>query len=240
MNSHLESLKPVLLPRSPDRVAIAMCGQGWSALPTNQSDLNIWATNAFINNAYHSCMDFLINVWFEIHNREMFSQPKAWFPASHPSGTWLKWLAETRKPVVMQQHHPEFPTSLPFPMDLFGDGPVEGTLDYMIVLATALGVKRLELYGCNYASAHEFYYQRAGALYWIGYARGKGVDVWIGHDALLLKPVLPGRYGWEYPPWPDKHHPNRDRWETLEPTLPLPVLGGESLNENPEAWDEER
>lgn len=107
-------------------------------------------------------------------------------------------LAGAGCPVYMREQHADIPNSVAFPLDqviaAIGDYFV-CSFSYMLGLAIAEGVDRLELYGINLTAAEEYVYQRANVEHLLGIAKGRGVDVWVHHSSPLLKAGL--RYGTE-------------------------------------------
>lgn len=63
------------------------------------------------------------------------------------------------------------------------------TMCYMIAYAIDKGYTKIRLYGVDMMTKDEFKYERGGVEYWIGYARGKGIEVEIPPDSLLCKNV---------------------------------------------------
>ena len=93
----------------------------------------------------------------------------------------------------------EFITNENFPME---DIPEEqryftNSVCYMIALAILEGYGRIELYGVNQAGMFEYMEQRRGVEFWIGYALGKGIEVYIHEPSKLLKNSGEDPYGYE-------------------------------------------
>ncbi len=62
-------------------------------------------------------------------------------------------------------------------------------------IAMAMDVDRIRLYGCDMANDREYIIERGSVEYWIGYARGKGIDVQIAEGGSLLRTVDGVPYG---------------------------------------------
>lgn len=113
-------------------------------------------------------------------------------------------------PIFMQEAYPEIPASVPWPRNeinawtqaMFGP---EAEVDYftstpgqMIVHAIFEGYSEIQLYGIDLLQAEEYAYQRPGAEYWIGIARGLGIKVVVPPSSAILKANYV--YGYVEPP----------------------------------------
>lgn len=92
-----------------------------------------------------------------------------------------------------------FITNENFPMD---EVPEEqryftNSVCYMIAMAIFEGYERIELYGVNQAGMFEYMEQRRGVEFWIGYALGRGIEVYINEPSRLLKNSADTPYGYE-------------------------------------------
>jgi len=113
-------------------------------------------------------------------------------------------------PIYMQEVYPEIPASVAWPRNeinawtLAMFGP-EAEVDYftstpgqMIVTAIFEGYGEIQLYGIDLLQAEEYAYQRPGAEYWIGIARGLGIKVLVPPSSAILKANYV--YGYVEPP----------------------------------------
>ena len=187
------------------KVALIGLDRGWAAAPFDDPAWTIWAP-VFTHHRVPRA-----DVWFELHGPEWQAQEKAWCRCE---GNYQAWLAQVREPVVMFSPHPEVAHVVPYPLETVAAavGPLSmtGTIEWMAALAITLGATTIGYYGINYTDRHEEYFQRPGADYWIGYARGRGLDVVLPAGCPLGSGRLPGHYGLNYPPWPLGTHP--DEW----------------------------
>ncbi len=146
--------------------------------------------------------------WFDIHRAEIWSE-QAWKKPWHRD--YQGWLRSQRTPIVMMEPSDEIKSAIRYPYDdvkrAFPDAPFAGTTDWMMALAILLGVEWIGMWGMDYCTPHELLYQRFGLTYWLGFARGRGIEVELPDDSSLLKNMLLGDYGPSYPPWPALHHP---------------------------------
>jgi hypothetical protein len=120
-----------------------------------------------------------------------------------------KWLHKPRPyPVYMLREFPDIPNCRAYPIQevtnfLFGDRLLKGgdpssfyssSFDYMMALAIYEGFERIEVYGFEMGSITEYRYQREGAAFFVGQALGRGIQVEIQSNSVLLR----GRkYGYE-------------------------------------------
>lgn len=106
---------------------------------------------------------------------------------------WLK--ANDAIPVYMQEVYPDVPMSRKYPLDdivakllpgftrppneVWDDHGMYATSSLAMALALGIyqGYKRIELWGIGLAMNTEYVYQRPGAMFWIGYALGHGIEV---------------------------------------------------------------
>ena len=64
-------------------------------------------------------------------------------------------------------------------MEKFGSRYFTNSISYMIALAMYKGYSEINLYGVDMDMGTEYIYERPSVMYWIGFARGKGVKVTI-------------------------------------------------------------
>lgn len=75
----------------------------------------------------------------------------------------------------------------------FGSAYFTNSISYMIAYAVYKGYKKIELYGVDMSARDEYINQRGSVMYWIGFARAKGIDVYIASG--IDKPFF--LYGYE-------------------------------------------
>ena len=128
--------------------------------------------------------------WFEIHYN--------WNEHVVEGTDHAGWLQECPIPVYMNEHHPEFPNSVRFPIEKmieqFGDY-YTSSIAYMLALAISEGFTRIDLYGIDLSVGVEYIEQRPCAEYFIGIASAKGIDVGIPTASALCKQNH--RYGYQ-------------------------------------------
>lgn len=72
------------------------------------------------------------------------------------------------------------------------------TISYMVALALDMGYKKIRLYGCDMMTREEYAWEKGGIEFWLGVAKGMGVDVEITDGSSLLKTITGKPYGIKY------------------------------------------
>lgn len=141
--------------------------------------------------------------WFDLHPLESTGEwqgikerrPQAW--------DWYR--AQTKgRPIYMATRHPQIAASVKFDLARVQTGfalmenldrGVEPCrqftcmLDYVIALALLEGFRRIILNGIGFATDAGHQYVHRGILYWIGLARGRGVEVLVDAPSVYLMPT---------------------------------------------------
>ena len=146
------------------------------------SDVEIWGIN---DNAMKLKR---FDVLFDIHSLD-------WIKSKERDEGYYDWLCKLDKPVIMQKHFEDIPTSEEFPYKDYVNKYGEiffSSFDWMMAYAIEKGYKDIQLYGIDMAVQEEFLYQRPSAMYWIGLARGLGVKIAIQEDSALNTKSLYG------------------------------------------------
>lgn len=108
-------------------------------------------------------------------------------------------------PIYMWNHHDEFPASVPFPLHDILTKPVlphgkpiseeayyNNSISYMIALAILEGFKEIAVFGVDMAiegvhGQSEYGHQRPSVEYFIGVARGLGINVVLHEESEICK-----------------------------------------------------
>lgn len=187
--------------RTKDTCIIVGCADSKNMVPWDK-DAEYWG----VNNLYGVQLKGAhYDRWFEIHNIEFtdgkyYRREQADF-RGQPVDQYLKGLGKLKCPVIyMQQEWDMIPNSCKYPLDaittLFGRY-LTNTISYEIALAILMGFKRIEIWGVDMAVGTEYEHQRPSCEYFIGMAKGKGIDVFVPDEADLLKTLF--LYGFEEP-----------------------------------------
>jgi hypothetical protein len=109
--------------------------------------------------------------FFQLHDRKVFSRPN-----NHNDPHHWEWLQQKHEfPIYMQQEWKDFGNYF------------TSTMPFIMAWGVLNGYKRLELYGFDMASGTEYLFQRPNAHYFIGYLRGKGIDIYVPPTSKLMK-----------------------------------------------------
>lgn len=122
---------------------------------------------------------------FEIHTPRLIEQ---FADSKQDQLSWMK--ANTTVPIYMVHPDPDlYPASIPYPLDTitkqFGTY-LTSTVSYMLALAIHEGVDELAIYGVDMAHGTEYAAQRPSCEFFIGWARGAGIPVYIPRTSDLL------------------------------------------------------
>ena len=113
----------------------------------------------------------------------------------------LDFLRNTEIPVYMQEKYPDIPASVRYPLEEmveeFGiprtndmqtkDAYFTNTISFMIALAIYEGFTDIYIYGVDMAVAIEYREQRPSCEYYIGIAKGRGINIYMPAECDLLK-----------------------------------------------------
>jgi hypothetical protein len=130
--------------------------------------------------------------WFELHPLQRFREK---------CPDYVGWLGKAKCPLYVQEVTDELPNATRFPIEDFRrqyGTYVTNSISFMLGFALMQGAKQIALYGVDMAYGSEYEYQRPSVEYFIGLARGAGVNVWVPDESPLLK--CGGMYGYETEP----------------------------------------
>lgn len=144
--------------------------------------------------------------WFQMHQSKSVRKPMS----KRKVYGHFDWLKDYHnKPIYMQFVYDEVPDSTEYPLrqvvDQFFDTDMivrgeqkikyfRSTFDYMMALALYECFDRIEIYGFDMAGSDEYTRQKPSAEFWIGVARGAGVEIYLPPENQLLVGKL---YGYE-------------------------------------------
>ncbi len=200
--------KPQWKPDPKKRVAIVgFAGTTRGLVPYDDPTIEIWS----LNNAWQFIPKDRWASWFELHPMEIITRDFNRKGESNIGTERYKWLAEqpVGKPIYMQRHYDEFPASIKWPREEINSffaqygGPTlpqaiqpEGyyandyhssSISEMLAHAIYLGYGEIHVYGVDMLQDEEYYYQRAGCEYYIGFARGAGIKVYMPPACALCR-----------------------------------------------------
>jgi len=171
-----------------NKICIVGFAPGRELAPYADDSFEFWG----VNEMYMAKEVKKIDVLFELHDLKWIKEGKRY--KEH-----FAWLRDQRKiPIVMQKHFDEIPNSVPYPRkeieEAYG-AYFTNTISWEIALAIRCKVKEIHIYGVNMATDIEYQSQRPSCEYYIGLARGKGIEVYLPPESDLLKCFY--QYGFE-------------------------------------------
>ncbi|MCK5564542.1 MAG: hypothetical protein KAJ07_04795 [Planctomycetes bacterium] len=112
-----------------------------------------------------------------------------------------EWLHKEHEfPIYTYEQYEEMPNSVAMDWDRLytvfnlnrrgdreeGQPYLTSTINYMVLWAVLEGFERIELYGVQMSSGTEYGYQKAALEWSLGYAQGRGVEVWLPEICELM------------------------------------------------------
>jgi len=209
-----EDVAKVLPPQDPETAAklrelrkgkktvaiVGLAPTSCSLAPFDEEGVEIWGLNEA-----HAFPQWFKRAdrWFQIHATESWKR----YIAKRDVRGHFDWLKKNEWdiPIYMQYYHELVPNSIGYPLhevvdEVFhnfrrGDTKVKyftSTLAYMMGIALLEKFERIEIYGFEMADEIEYVQQKACAEFWIGYAMGKGVEVYTPPNCQILYSQLYG------------------------------------------------
>ena len=166
------------------KVAIVGFADTRGDAPFNDPTWEIWGLNDL-----HGAIP-RYDRWFDIHTREVIDEDVR-LGRTPPGGKCgLSGLQPLNVPVYMQDHYPDIPNSIKFPLkeivDKFGNY-FTNSISFMTALAIYEGYHEVAIFGVDMAVGTEYVNQRPSCEYFIGLARGAGIKVYIPPASDLCK-----------------------------------------------------
>lgn len=159
----------------------------WPLTPWETPGAHFWGMNAL----HKVAPDKPWTAWFQLHDVERH----------HPNDLQehLSWMAQSNIPVFMWEEHVAkygLPNAVPYPREaivsFFGEY-FTNTVSWMVALAIYQKYQRIGVYGVDMAQDEEYMHQRPSVEYFLGWAKGAGIDLDIPITSDLLKsPYLYG------------------------------------------------
>jgi len=174
--------------RHTDKVAIVGCSDSKVDAPFDDESWEIWG----VNNLFYHISRY--SRWFEIHNIKL--DGNTWFRRGDADfrgqsvNDYIKGIAGMKCPIYMQKYWPQIPNSQAYPIkkiiDRYGDY-FTNTISYMIALAIWMEYKAIHIYGVDMAVDTEYFWQRPSCEYFLGIAKGLGIETHVCKTSDLLK-----------------------------------------------------
>jgi len=176
------------------QVAIVGTAMTFKDAPYSDPSWEIWGVNDHWNLVPRATR------WFESQDEEHCSKTAC---GHDKSMMRMDWFKKCPIPLYMNLHYDSAPMSIRYPlkqikkwmsdMDTQGDNYFTNTVTYMIALALYEGFDRVHLYGVDMAVGGEYEKQRPSCEFWLGIAKGLGIELYIPDHSDLLKCLE--RYG---------------------------------------------
>jgi hypothetical protein len=193
-----EQVKTFVLDKK-EKVAIVGCADSKTLAPFNMpQDWEFWG----VNNLHLTLPKAPWSRWFELHSFSYDQATNTYFRRGkndfrgQPVAVYLESLQKLSIPVYMQRPWPVIPNAVQYPVEAilqrFG-GYFTNTISWMIALAIHEGFKTIGIWGVDMAvssplrSQNEYSHQRPSCEYFIGLARGMGIEVIVPDQCDLLK-----------------------------------------------------
>lgn len=186
------------------KVAIVGYAPSWKDAPYQDKDTEIWIMNDLYD---------IVPRWDRLFDIHMIDEIKARKSRGEGNKLHYDMLKTLDKPIYMQEHYPNIPASIKFPLDMLAKKyqiPSMGdkifltcSVSHMIALAIDEGFKEIQLFGIHEAVDSEYKDEMPSVVYWLGYAAGKGINIVVSPDSPLLKGYY--IYGYEEPEYTEFH-----------------------------------
>lgn len=186
--------------KKPEKVCIVGCSHSKTQTPFDKPDeYEFWGVN-------NLCLTLQgpWTRWFEIHH--ISQKDGQWLRRGKPDfrgqsvKDYLEVLAKLPCPVYMQQPCLLVPNAIPYPKDqivqMFGNY-FTNTISWMIALGIAEKFKEIRIYGVDMAVDTEYHHQRPSCEFFMGLARGAGINIYVPDSCDLLKARF--LYGFDEP-----------------------------------------
>jgi len=180
--------------------------------PFGDPSWEIWT----LNNIYTALEVSRYDRWFELH-RNFREYPPMHDARVDPQSivmgdarpavrvvSHVDWLQQqpADRPIYFVEPQPDIPAAVPYPLEeikawcdhMKFAAYFTNSISYMIALAIAEGYKTIGVWGVDMAASGEYEKERPSVEYWLGIARGMGIEVVLPKETELLKARF---YGWE-------------------------------------------
>jgi len=163
--------------------------------PVEDESFDLWALNELYLDMPKVAQN--ASAWFQLHGYE---------PPDVRDKEQPKNLSQLNCPVYMWGKHRDIDNSVEYPLDsvlshfdIYGEGMAPevvekrdrnyftNSISWMIALAVFKGYKEIHVYGVNMAQTQEYEKQRPSCEFFLGWARGAGIKVYLPSQSDLLR-----------------------------------------------------
>jgi len=171
------------------KVAIVGCADSKDEAPFGNDEFEFWG----VNNLYITMPGAWWTRWFDLHsftnkNGKWLRRAEADF-RGQPIAEYMAGLQALNIPIYTQQAWATIPNSVIYPvneiMEQFGRY-FTNTISYMLALAISEGFEEIHVVGVDMAVDSEYGWQRPSCEYFIGIARGRGINIVLPDSCDLL------------------------------------------------------
>jgi hypothetical protein len=199
--------------RELDRVYIVGCAGTKDTVPYDDKEAEFWGVNNLygvpLPGAKFSRWFEIHNIWFDNNIKKLLRRGDNDFRGQKVE-EYMKGLAALNIPIYMQQFWPDLvPNSVQYPLaEMLNYFAVEkglgrdaryltNTISLEIALAIYEGFKDIHVYGVDMSVGTEYEKQRPSCEFWLGLAKGMGINIHVPDEADLMKTRF--IYGFEEP-----------------------------------------
>ena len=176
-----------------------MAATSCSLAPFDDEDVELWG----LNEGHAFKWMKRATRWFQIHGSDSWKR----YIAKREVRGHFNWLKKNtwEIPIYMQHQQEIIPNSVSYPLhDVVGkvfpnfrrgEDTVKyftSTFAYMMGIAVLEDFERIEIYGFEMADDVEYVKQKACAEFWLGYAMGKGIEIYTPPGKQIMWSALYG------------------------------------------------
>ncbi len=158
------------------KVTLIGKGKGWEDAP---AEGETWGIHSL-------CLRRPVSMVWDMHKIDRSDKEQAKI---------IKYVNDNKVSYMTLKKHKDIPTSIEFPVKGMPSKYARSSVAYMVWYASYIGATEIEIFGIYLAFETEYYEQRPSIEYWIGYARGKGIEVTINEPTTICKGWLYGYTG---------------------------------------------
>ena len=166
------------------KVAILGFAPHWEKAPFKDESFQIWG----LNDLYQYLPRW--TRWFEVHDRDVYKLDETYVTRKDGSDH-IQGLRELKCPVYMVKKYDDVPNSVPYPIEeacrYFDTRYFTNSISMMIALAIMEEFTEIHVYGVDMSVGVEYIEQRSSCEYFLGFARGKGIKVYLPPESDLLQ-----------------------------------------------------